>query len=264
MDQTVNISVDGRGIARLLLNRPDKHNALSAGMMDALTDAARALGADPAVRAVILSAEGETFCAGGDLTWMQAQVQGDRTSRRFEAHRLAGTMAALNAMPKPLIGQVQGNAFGGGVGLMSVCDTVVVADHATFGLTETKLGLIAATIGPYVLARMGEARARAVFFSSRTFGADEALRLGLAARSVPAAELADAAMAEALPYLACAPGAVAEAKALIAALARPVTPEMVETSIAALVRRWEHPEAAEGIAAFLERRKPFWVTGGGV
>ena len=263
MGETINLTVDRRGIARLVLNRPDRHNALDAGLMDGLTAAARTLGADPAVRVVILAAEGTTFCAGGDLNWMRAQVQGDRTTRTHEARRLAGMLGALNALPKPLIGQVQGNAFGGGVGLMSVCDTVVVADHATFGLTETKLGLIAATIGPYVLARLGEARARHVFYSSRTFGVAEALRLGLATRAVPAADLSAAVLAEALPYLDCAPGAGAEAKALVAGLLRPVTLEMVELSIAALVARWEHPEAAEGIAAFLARRKPVWATGGG-
>lgn len=260
----LDVQVDGRGIARLVLNRPALHNALDAGLMDALSAAAKALGADPAVRVVILAAEGPTFCAGGDLNWMRAQVQGDAATRTAGARRLAGMLAALNALPKPLIGQVQGNAFGGGVGLMSVCDTVVVADHATFGLTETRLGLIAATIGPYVLARIGEARARHMFFSSRIFGVAEALRLNLATRAVPAADLTAAVEAEALPYLACAPVAVAEAKALIAALARPVTPEMVALSIAALVARWEHPEAAEGIAAFLDRRKPVWAAAGGV
>ncbi len=262
MTGTVAVTIDARGIARLVLNRPDKHNAMDAAMMDALTAAAAGLGADPAVRVVILAAEGPTFCAGADLGWMRAQVGADAATRAQEARRLAGMLGALNALPKPLIGQVQGNAFGGGIGLMSVCDAVIVADHATFGLTETKLGLIPATIGPYVLARMGEARARQVFMSSRSFDTSAALRLGLAARAVPAADLAAATEAEALPYLACAPGAVAEAKALIAALARPVTPEMVETSIAALITRWQHPEAAEGIAAFMERRKPDWVTGG--
>ncbi|MGQ0563640.1 MAG: crotonase/enoyl-CoA hydratase family protein [Gemmobacter sp.] len=259
MEPTVKVTVDGQGIARMILSRADKHNALDAGMMDALTQAAGTLGANPEVRAVILCAEGPTFCAGGDLAWMRAQVQADGSTRAREARRLAGMLGALNTLPKPLIGCVQGNAFGGGVGLMAVCDTVVVADHATFGLTETKLGLIPATIGPYVVARMGEARARSVFFSARLFGADEAVRLGLATRAVPAGDLAAAVEAEAMPYLTCAPGAVAEGKALIAALSRPVTPEMVETSIAALVARWEHPEAAEGIAAFLARRKPHWA-----
>ena len=259
MDGTVRVTVDRQGIARLVLNRAEKHNALDAGMMDALTAAAGTLGADPSVRVVILSAEGPTFCAGGDLTWMRAQMQADTATRAREARRLAGMLGALNALPKPLVGQVQGNAFGGGVGLMAVCDVVVVADHATFGLTETRLGLIPATIGPYVIARMGEARARGVFFSSAIFGADDALRLGLAVRKVPAAELQAAAMAEATPSLSCAPGAVAAAKGLIAALSRPVTPEMVETSIAALIARWETPEAATGIAAFLERRPAPWA-----
>jgi methylglutaconyl-CoA hydratase len=259
MDGTVAISHDGGGIARLVLNRPDKHNALDAGMMDALTAAAASLGADPAVRAVILCAAGPTFCAGADLGWMRAQVQADAAGRAREARRLAGMLGALNALPKPLVGQVQGNAFGGGVGLMAVCDVVVAADQASFGLTETRLGLIPATIGPYVLARVGEARARAVFVSARPFGAAEAARLGLVTRAVPAADLARAALAEAEPYLACAPGAVAEGKALIAALAQPVTQAMVETSIAALIARWDHAEAAEGIAAFFDRRKPAWA-----
>jgi methylglutaconyl-CoA hydratase len=259
MAETVSVTTDAQGIARLMLARPDKHNALDAGMMDALAAAATALGADPAVRVVILCAEGPTFCAGADLTWMRAQVNADAATRATEARRLAGMLGALNGLPKPLIGQVQGNAFGGGVGLMAVCDVVVAADHATFGLTETKLGLIPATIGPYVIARMGEARARQVFVSSRLFGADEALRLGLATRVVPAGDLTAAVMAEATPYLACAPAAVAEGKALIAALSQPVTPEMVETSIAALIARWDHPEAAEGIGAFLARRKPLWT-----
>jgi len=261
MGDTVSVSTDGRGIARLVLNRPDKHNALDAGMMDALSTAAGVLGADPAVRVVILAAEGPTFCAGADLAWMRAQIGADDATRTREARRLAGMLGALNVLPKPLIAEVQGNAFGGGIGLMSVCDTVVVADHATFGLTETKLGLIPATIGPYVLARIGEARARHVFFSSRTFGVAEALRLGLATRAVPGADIAVAVEVEAAAYLACAPGAVGEAKALIAALACPVTPQMVEASIAALIARWQHPEAAEGIAAFLERRKPHWAEG---
>ena len=260
MGGTVDVTVGDSGIARLCLSRADKHNAMDAAMMDALTAAAGALGRDPTVRVVILAAEGPTFCAGADLTWMRAQVQADAATRAHEARRLAGMLGALNDLAKPLVGQVQGNAFGGGIGLMAVCDVVVVADHATFGLTETRLGLIPATIGPYVLARMGAARARQVFFSSRIFGAEEALRLGLAARAVPAAGLEAAVLAEAMPYLACAPAAVAEAKALIARLARPVTPEMVEASIAALVARWEHPEAAAGIAAFLERRPAPWAV----
>lgn len=254
----IRIDIDARGIARLALDRADRHNAMDAAMMNALTRAAVDLGADPAVRVVVLAAEGPTFCAGGDLVWMQAQISADGATRAVEARRLATMLGALNDLPKPLIGAVQGNAFGGGLGLMAVCDSVIVAATARFGLTETRLGLIPATIGPYVIARMGQ-RARQVFFSPRLFGADEAVALGLASRAVPPDELDRAVADEVDPYLAAAPMAVAEAKALIARLTRPVTPEMVEASIAALVARWEHPEAGQGIAAFLDRRRAPWV-----
>ena len=153
--QTIRIETDARAIATLWLARADKHNALSEQMIDELTDAAGVLGRDPSVRAVILAAEGKSFCAGGDLGWMQEQMTADAATRRTGAEALAGMLNALNELPKPLIGRVHGNAFGGGVGMMSVCDVAVGARDAKFGLTETKLGLIPATIGPYVLARMG-------------------------------------------------------------------------------------------------------------
>jgi methylglutaconyl-CoA hydratase len=230
-------------------------------MMDELTAAAGQLGDDPGVRAVVLCAEGPTFCAGGDLAWMQAQAAADGPRRAAEARRLAGMLGALDRLPKPLIGRVQGNAFGGGVGLMAVCDLCVVAAPARFGLTETRLGLIPATIGPYVLARIGAGAARALFVTARGFGADEALRLGLAARVVAPEALEAAVEEEAAAALLCAPGAMAEAKALIRTLSAPaVTPAMVEASIAALVARWDSPEVAEGTGAFLARRKPAWAV----
>jgi methylglutaconyl-CoA hydratase len=168
-------------------------------------------------------------------------------------------LRALNELPKPLIGRVQGNAFGGGVGMLSVCDVAVGVDTLKMGLTETRLGLIPATIGPYVVARMGEPAARRVFFSARLFGADEAVRLGLLARAVPEGELDAGVEAEVAPYLACAPGAVAEAKRLVRALGPRIDDAVIDTSIAALVRAWEGDEAAEGIAAFFEKRKARWV-----
>ncbi len=261
MTDRIRIETDPRGIARLMLARPERHNALDAAAMDALTAAARRLGADPAVRVVILQAEGPTFCAGADLGWMQAQIAADAPARAAEARRLADMLGALDALPKPLIGKVQGNAFGGGIGMMAVCDCVVAAATARFALTETRLGLIPATIGPYVVARMGGGAARRVFFSGRPFDAAEAQALGLVARVVPPAALEEAALAEAEAYLATAPGAVADAKALVAALARPVTPEMIEHSIAALVARWEDAEAQAGIAAFFARRPASWNAG---
>ncbi len=258
MYQTITVDRDARGVARLMLNRPEKHNALSGEMIGELTEAAGRLGADPSVRVVVLAGAGESFCAGGDLGWMKAQIAADGATRAREATKLAMMLQALNTCPKPVIGQVQGNAFGGGIGLMAVCDVAVGADHARFGLTETRLGLIPATIGPYVLARMGEAMARRVFMSARLFGADEAVTLGLLARAVPAEDLDAAVEAEVAPYLACAPGAVAEAKALARSLGPGIDDSVIAATIEALVRRWESPEAGEGISAFFEKRKPAW------
>ena len=150
-------------------------------------------------------------------------------------------------------------SFGGGVGLMAVCDVAIGVETAKIGLTEVRLGLIPATIGPYVVARMGAARARRVFFSGRVFSADEAVALGLLARAVPVADLDAAVAAEVAPYLDAAPGAVAEGKALIARLGGGVDDRAVALSVDALVRRWESAESAEGIGAFFDKRKPGWV-----
>lgn len=259
--ETLLIDTDARGIATLTLNRPDKHNALSALMIAELTDAAAVLGADAAVRVVILTGAGKSFCAGGDLAWMQEQMRADPVTRGTEARKLAEMLQALNEMPKPLIGKLQGNAFGGGVGMASVCDIAIAADRVKMALTETKLGLIPATIGPYVLARMGEGMARRVFMNARVFGAEEAVSLGLLARAVPAEDLDRAVEAEAVPYLNCAPGAVASAKALARALGPKLDDAVIDHTIAALVARWETEEAQEGIAAFFERRSPGWSEG---
>jgi len=261
MGETIRIDQDVRGVATIWLTRTDKHNAMSAQMMDELTGAAHALGSDSSVRVVVLAAEGRSFCAGGDLDWMRAQFDADAAVKEHEARRLADMLWALNFMPKPLIGRLQGNAFGGGVGLASVCDVAVGVDGLKMGLTETKLGLIPATIGPYVLARMGEAMARRVFMSARLFDAAEAAQLGLLAKIVASEDLDAAVEAEVAPYLACAPGAVAEAKALAQSLGGTVTREAVEMSIAALARRWESPESQEGISAFFEKRAASWVAG---
>lgn len=254
--------VDDRGVARLTLGRPEVHNALSAELIAALHEAAERLGADPAVRVVVLTGRGASFCAGGDLGWMRAQMAADAGTRAREARRLAEMLGALDRLPKPLIGRVQGPAYGGGVGLACVCDVAIGADTVKMGLTETRLGLIPATIGPYVAARMGAARARRVFMSPRRFGAGEALALGLLARAVPEGELDASVEAEVTPYLSAAPGAVAEAKALLRRFAPPVDEAVIEATVAALVERWESEEAAEGIAAFFERRPPAWDRGG--
>jgi len=258
MANTIRIEKDSRGVARLVLARTEKHNALSAEMISEVTQAAHDLGQDPSVRVIVLAADGESFCAGGDLGWMRAQMVADAATRATEATKLALMLKALDECPKPIIGRVQGNAFGGGVGMMAVCDVAIGASGAKFGLTETRLGLIPATIGPYVVARMGAARARRVFMSARLFPASEAVELGLLARAVADVDLDAAIEAEVLPYLSVAPGAVAEAKALIRRLSPALNDGAIADTIAALVQRWESPEAAEGIAAFFEKRPPSW------
>lgn len=257
---TVSISRDDRGVATLWLDRADKHNALSAQMIAEIRAATDNLATDDSVRVVVLAAKGRTFCAGGDLGWMRDQFDATPDQRATEAGALAYMLQALNLMPKPLIGRVQGNAFGGGVGMASVCDVCIGADTVSMALTETRLGLIPATIGPYVAARMGEATARRVFMSGRRFDAAEAVELGLLARAVPAEDLDDAIEAEIAPYLQTAPAAVARSKALLRHLGPPITPEIIEHSIGELIACWEGPEARQGIAAFFAKETPPWQS----
>ena len=259
----IDLVTDARGVATLTLMRGDKHNALDQGLIDALRGVCDTIAADKGIRVVILTGQGPSFCAGGDLGWMQEQMRGGDDDRRRAATSLAGMLGALNTLPKPLIGRINGNAFGGGVGLACVCDVAVADETAKFGLTETRLGLIPATIGPYVLARMGEAMARRVFMSGRIFGAEEAANLGIIARAVPQGQLEDAVASEVLPYLSCAPGAVTSAKRLARVLGPRIDPETVAMSIDALVEQWKQPEANEGITAFFERRKPYWAAESG-
>jgi methylglutaconyl-CoA hydratase len=256
---TITVEAAVRGVARLTLSRPAKHNVMSGEMCDELAAAAAEIGADPGVRVVVLTGAGPSFCAGGDLDWMRAQFSATREERMAEARRLAGMLGALNGLPKPLVGRVNGAAYGGGVGLMSVCDAVVAVEGARFALTETRLGIIPATISPYVIARTGEGRARGVFFSGRAFGATEAQSLGLVTRVVPADRLDEAVEAEVAPYLATAPGAVARAKRLARSLGPTIDQGVVEATIAALADAWETEEARAGIAAFLDKRPPPWA-----
>jgi len=258
MFRTLEVETNDRGVAVLRLNRPEVHNAMDAVMIGELGEAARRLGRDPAVRVIVLAGAGASFCAGADLGWMRAQMAASSAARACEARALAEMLFALNTLPKPLIGRVQGSAFGGGIGLISVCDVAIGATGARFGLTETRLGLIPATISPYVLARMGEARARRVFMSGRIFAAEEAVSLGLLGRAVAADELDAAIEAEVAPYFACAPAAVAEAKKLARRLGPRIDDAVIAETIAALVRVWEGREAPEGIAAFFAKRPPAW------
>jgi methylglutaconyl-CoA hydratase len=257
--ETLDIRTDGRGIAYVTLNLPEKRNLLSARMIAELTHMAGTLGASPETRAIVLSGAGKMFCAGGDLAWMKAQVEADRPTRMREARKLAEMLNALNTLPKPLIGRIHGGVFGGGVGLACVCDVAIAEETTKFGLTETRLGLIPATIGPYVIARMGEGNARRVFMSARVFDASEAVLLGVVAHAVAAADLDAAIEAELAPYLAAAPAAVAAAKALARALGPRIDAAVIEDTIVRLADIWEGEEARLGIAAFFGKTPPPWA-----
>jgi methylglutaconyl-CoA hydratase len=258
MSETLEIKTDKQGVATLWLDRADKHNVMSAQMIAELSQAAAALAQNELVRVVVLAARGKSFCAGGDLGWMRSQMDADPQTRAREATALARMLHALNTLPKPLIARAHGNAFGGGVGLLSVCDVAIGADSAVLGLTETRLGLIPATIGPYVSARMGEARARRVFMSGRRFAAAEAVDLGLLAQAVPTENLDAAVWNEIEPYLSCAPAAVARAKAFLRHLGPVIDETVIQHSIAELAACWAGDEAPEGIAAFFDKRPPSW------
>lgn len=256
--ETLSVRLDPRGVAFVALNLPDRRNAMSSQMIAELTEMAQTLGAAPATRAIVLSGTGKVFCAGGDLDWMQAQIRADRAGRMAEARKLAMMFDALNEMPTPLIGRIHGGAYGGGIGLACVCDVAIAEPSARFGLTETRLGLIPATIGPYVLARIGEGNARRIFMSARLFGASEAMALGIVA-DVAAQDALDARIeAEIAPYLSVSPEAVGAAKALARSLGRRIDAAVIDETIARLADVWESDDAAHGIDCFLKKQPPRW------
>ena len=257
--QTLSVKRDPDGVTAVVLNRPRKKNALSAAMIMELTDLAERLAADEETRAVVLAGAGDVFCAGADLQWMQAQMAAGRDGRIAEARQLANMLKALNTLPKPLLGKAHGGAFGGGVGLLCICDFVVASSETKFGLTETRLGLIPAAISPYVLARLGEGMARRIFMSARIFNAGEAKSIGLVAEVAKPAELDAAVERQIRPYLSAAPGAVSAAKTLALSLASSIDDQVINDSITRLTDAWESPEAAAGIDAFFKRRPAHWV-----
>jgi len=260
--ETILLETDARGVATLTLNRPEAHNAMSERLMAEVPEAVRRIAADSDIRAVILTGAGDSFCAGGDLKWMKSVLSLPIEERLAGSRRIADILGALNGLPCPLIGRINGPAYGGGVGLMSVCDIVIAARGARFGLTEVKLGLIPANIGPYVVTRMGAAKARQVMLNARLFDADEAKALGLVGRVVDADAL-DGAVEEEIGFvLGCGPEAVAATKNLIAHIDRNGAAASIDHAMAELARIWEGAESREGITAFLERRAPSWAKRG--
>jgi len=254
--ETLLIDQDKRGVVTLTLNRPEKRNALSARMIDELTSFTSSL--TPDIRAVVIQGAGELFCAGGDLEWMNAQISADRQTRIAEARKLALMLKALNEIPVPLIAKVHGAAYGGGVGLACICDFVISSSNVKFGFTETRLGLIPSTIGPYVVGKMGEAKAREVFMSAKIFSGIDAKRLNIV--SEISDDLDQSVENHILSYLKTAPKAVGEAKALVRSLGATIDDKVIERTIEQLADIWEGEEARHGIEAFFSKTKPSWVN----
>jgi methylglutaconyl-CoA hydratase len=255
--ETIRLEIDPRGTARLVFNRPERHNAFNTAMIREIADAAKRLSEDPEVRAVVMSASGTSFCAGGDLTWMQAQFEADRAARIDEATRLASMLRMLDEMPKLLIAVIEGPAYGGGVGLASVSDIVLAVPDAKFALSETRLGLIPATIAPFVVRRIGLANARRFVLNSNPFSAEEARSMGLVSEIHEPKDLTGALEKQFNLILACAPGAVADAKSLFR---RAATDALSEAqTVEALADRWETSEARQGVEAFFVNTRPPWA-----
>ena len=247
-------------IARVTLNRPDVRNAFNEGLIAELTDAFTTLGARPDVRAIVLAAEGKAFCAGADLNWMKAMAAYSWDENHADATRLADMLWAIYRCPLPVIARVQGDVYAGGVGLVACADVVVAVDSAGFCLSEAKLGLLPATIGPYVVKALGEQASRRYFITAERFSAAEAHRLGLV-HEVVTAEALDAKVAEITTALAAnGPAAVRACKQLVKDVAsREITPALRDDTARRIADIRASAEGREGVQSFLAKSKPSWL-----
>ncbi|HET7922814.1 MAG TPA: enoyl-CoA hydratase-related protein [Gammaproteobacteria bacterium] len=262
MSETVTLETDVHGIATLRLNRPEKHNAFDDALIAELTAELESLAADDTVRAVVLTGAGSTFSAGADLNWMRGMVKASEAENKADAQRLAKLLRTLNFFSKPTLARVNGAAYGGGVGLIACCDIAIGEEGAKFALSEVKLGLVPATIAPYVVAAIGLRQARRLFINGEIFDAAEAARIGLLHHCVAANELDETLERNLHFLLKGGPIAQREAKALALRTAglTPEQAEKVDAENAALIARLRvSPEGQEGIGAFLDKCKPGWI-----
>jgi len=244
----------------ITLNRPDRHNAFDDSLIAELTTEFDRAGADPALRAVVLDASGKSFSAGADLEWMRRMAGYGPERNLADARALARLMAVIDALPKPVIGVVQGAAYGGGVGLVACCDLVVAAESARFCLSEVKLGLIPAVISPYVARAIGARASRRYFITAEVFSAATALALGLVGEVAPADQLETIRDGWLAAIKANGPAAIAAAKQLVAHVGEAVLDDDLRDWTArriADIRASE--EGREGLQAFLDKRQPDWV-----
>lgn len=253
------IETDSRGVARVTLDRPGRHNAFDGALIAALRAAIEALGRDAAVRVIVISGAGDSFCAGADLDHMRAMAAASEEANYADALALADMLAALDECGKPLVARVNGDAFGGGVGLVACCDIAVAADTAKFSLSEVRLGLIPATISPYVVRKIGESSARRYFLTAEVFEAADAERMGLVHEVVAAAGMDEAAAWFAKRLREGGPRSQAAAKQLIARVAgAPIDEGLMADTAERIASQRASAEGKEGTEAFLAKRPPAW------
>ena len=248
------------GVARVTLNRPDVRNAFDDSLIAELMKAFQDVEKDPSVKALVLAGNGPAFCAGADLNWMKRMAGYGYEQNLADAQALAGMLSALDRMPKPTVARVHGPAFAGGTGLVAACDIAVGTPEAKFCFSEARLGLSPATISPHVMRAIGERAARRYFLTAEVFDAAEAFRIGLLSVLVEKDSL-DGTIDQLLTHLlAGGPEAHREIKALIRAVAgRPVEGGLVADTAKRIAAIRVSPEGKEGIASFLEKRKPRWT-----
>jgi methylglutaconyl-CoA hydratase len=256
---SVLIERDG-SILRITLNRPAVRNAFDEEMIQLLAGAATAAAEDPSLRAVVLSGQGPTFCAGADIGWMAKAIAYSRQENLSDAEDLARMLERLDTLHIPVIGRIQGSALGGGVGLAAICDIVVAADDAVFGLSEVKLGILPAVVAPYVLRKIGISAARELFLTGMRFDAMRAKALGLVHEVVPSDALDIAVARRISEVLTASPTGIAKAKALIREIAGAHPEDVIGVTTNAIASQRVSDEGQEGLRAFLEKRKPSWIA----
>lgn len=262
VDQSlVRIEATVEGVALVTINRPERRNAFDARLIAALYEAFETLQGAEGVRVVFLRGAGGTFSAGADLDWMREAADRTESDNREDAYAMAKMLKSLWDIPALTVALVEGGAYGGGAGLAATCDIAVATADAKFSFSEVRLGLIAATISPYVVGAVGPRTARALFATGSVFDAAYAEKVGLITEVVADAEALDAARARiGAEMMACAPIAVADSKKLVEDVAyRPVA-EVMEETAKRIARTRVSPEGQEGVRAFLDKRKPSWVV----
>ncbi len=247
-------------LATVTLNRPDVRNAFNETMIVELGQVFTHLASLPDVRAIVLAANGPAFCAGGDLNWMKKMAHYNDAENHADALHLANMLRAIYTCPQPVVARVHGDCYAGGMGLVSACDMIVAAPGAYFCLSEVKLGLIPATISPYVIKAMGEQAARRYFLTAERFTAQEAYRFGMVHELADAETIDTTVAAITNALLGNSPNAVRQAKVLVREIAgREVDDALLDDTAQRIAQIRASSEGREGVTSFLEKRKPNWL-----